>query len=354
MKEKIRIGITHGDFNGIGYEIMLKTFMDSALNDFFTPVVYGSAKAAAYYRKTLNLEQFSFNQITAADAANPKKANIINVSDNIKVEMGQPSQESGESAVKALDKAVADLQAGKIDVIVTCPLNKFTSQSKERGFNFAGHTEYFAEKFNAPDYMMMMVNDIMKIGFVTGHIPLSQVASTLSVELILNKLKILYNSLKTDFLIQEPRIALLSLNPHSGDSGLFGREEIDFIIPAIEQAKSEGLLVFGAYSADGFFASGAFRQFDAILAMYHDQGMIPFKSIGILGGVNYTAGLPIVRTSPAHGTAYDITGKGLASPDSFRDALFLAANICANRKLQDELNANVLQIKTNHPKRSLE
>ncbi|MDR1896422.1 MAG: 4-hydroxythreonine-4-phosphate dehydrogenase PdxA [Prevotellaceae bacterium] len=352
MRDKIRVGITHGDFNGISYEIIMKTFSDTALTDFFTPIVYGSSKAAAYYRKTLNMENFNFNIITAAEEANPKKTNIINVSDNVKVEMGTSSQLAGISSVKALDTATADLQEGKIDVIVTCPINKFNSHSESH--NFTGHTEYFANKFEVQDYAMLMVSDLMKIGFVTGHIPITDIAKTLNKDLIIQKLTIINNCLKNDFLIRAPRIAVLSLNPHSGDRGLLGSEELNIICPAIDEARQNEILAFGTYSADGFFASGAFTQFDAILAMYHDQGMIPFKAIGLPGGVNYTAGLPIIRTSPAHGTAYDITGKGVALPASLRDAIFLASEIYANRKLQNEITANPLQIKTHHPKKILE
>jgi 4-hydroxythreonine-4-phosphate dehydrogenase len=352
MKEKIRVGITHGDFNGIGYEIIMKTFSDVSINEFFIPIVYGSSKAAAYYRKTLDMENFSFNIISEASEANAKRTNIINVSDNVKVEMGFSSQLAGMSSIKALDKAVDDLQRGKIDVIVTCPIDKFNTRSEL--YNFPGHTEYFADKFKVEDYMMLMINDIMRMGFVTGHIPFGEITYVLNKELIMNKLSIINTTLKDDFLIRAPRIAVLSLNPHAGDHGLLGKEEIEIICPAIEEAKSNGILAFGAYSPDEFFALGEFRNFDAILAMYYDQGMIPFKSIGLPGGVNYTAGLPIVRTAPIHGTRYDITGKGLATPNSLRDALFLASDIYMNRKTQAEIAANPLQIRVNHQKRALE
>lgn len=353
MREKIRVGITHGDYNGIGYEIIMKTFSDSGMNEFFIPIVYGSSKAAAYYRKTLNMEYFNFNLINDASEANPKRTNLINViSDNVKVEIGVPSHIAGTASVNALDAAVADLNEGKIDVIVTCPINKFNSYSEEH--NFPGHTEYFANKYNAENFMMLMVNDIMKIGFVTGHIPIKDVADTINKELILKKLSIINESLKNDFIIRSPRIAVLSLNPHNGDNGLLGEEEKNIISPAIEEAKQEGILAFGPYSSDGLFASGTFKEFDAVLAMYHDQGMIPFKSIGFMGGVNYTAGLSIIRTSPAHGTAYDIAGKGIASPTSLREAIFLASDIYFNRKEQEEISANPLKIRATHQKKSLE
>jgi 4-hydroxythreonine-4-phosphate dehydrogenase len=352
MKEKIRIGITHGDFNGINYEIMIKTFSDVAINEFFIPIVYGSSKAAAYYRKALNMENFNFNLINDATEANVKRANIINVTDNVKVEMGFSSQLAEMSSVKALDMAVGDLQAGKIDAIVACPINKSSTHSTLN--NFSGHTEYFANKFGVKDYIMLMINDLMRIGFVTNHISFGEVVKTLSKDLIIKKLSLINDSLKNDFMILAPRIAVLSLNPHGGSNGSLGKEEIEIICPAVEEAKRNGIFAFGAYPSDEFFASGNFSNFDAVLAMYHDQGMIPFKSIGLSRGVVYTAGLPIVRTSPAHGTEYDIVGKGVATPVSLRDALFLAVEIYNNRKTQDEIGANPLKIRTNHQKRALE
>jgi 4-hydroxythreonine-4-phosphate dehydrogenase len=350
MKEKIRIGITHGDFNGINYEIIMKTFSDTAINEFFIPVVYGSAKAVAYYKKALDMENFSFNLINDASEANVKKTNIINIADNIKVEIGFPSQLAGISSVKALNMAMEDFQAGKIDAIVTCPVNRFSNHSA----NFPGHTEFFADKFDVKEYIIFMVNELMRVGFVTGDIPFTEVPKILSKDLITNKLSLINESLKTDFMIRAPRIAVLSLNPHGGNNDLPGKEEVEIICPAIEDAKKNGIFAFGAYSADEFFASGDFSNFDAVLAMYHDQGMIPFKSIGLSGGVIYTAGLPIVRTSPAHGTEYSIAGKGIATPTALRNALFLATEIYNNRKTQDEIGANPLKIRTNHQKRTLE
>jgi 4-hydroxythreonine-4-phosphate dehydrogenase len=352
MKEKIRIGITHGDFNGINYEIIMKTFSDMTMNDFFIPVVYGSSKAAAYYRKALEMDSFNFNVINSADEANVKRINIINVADNVKVEMGFSSQLAGISSIKALDMAVADLQSGKIDVVVTCPVNRSVISSKS--YNFSGHTEYFADKFGVKDCMMLMVNELMRVGFVTGNIPFDGILNTLDRDLIINKLLLINETLKNDFMIRAPRIAVLSLNPQGGNDGIPGKEEIEIICPAIEEVKKNGLFAFGAYSSGEFFASGEFSNFDAVLAMYYDQGMIPFKSIGLSGGVIYTAGLPIVRTSPTHGVDYNITGKGVAAPASLRDALFLALKIYRNREMQDDISANPLKIRTNHPKRTLE
>lgn len=340
--EKLRIGITHGDINGISYEIMLKTLSDPRINDFFTPIVYGSPKVAAFYRKHLNIEGFNFNAINHPDEANPKRANLINVSgDDIRVEIGKVTEMAGQSSVAALRMAVNHLKNNEIDAIVTCPISKVNVQSDD--YNFPGHTEFFASEFQTSNYMMLMVSNLMKVGFVTTHIPLNEVSSQLSQQLIIDKVNIMIESLRVDFMIRKPRIAVLSLNPHAGDNGLLGNEEKDIIIPAIEECKNKAQLVFGPYPADGFFAAGLYTQFDGILAMYHDQGMIPFKGLTYESGVNYTAGLPIVRTSPAHGTAYDIVGENKASIDSFCEALYLACEIYKNRELELELTANPLK-----------
>jgi 4-hydroxythreonine-4-phosphate dehydrogenase len=322
------------------------------MNEFFIPIVYGSSKAAAYYRKALEMDSFNFNVINNADDANNKKVNIINVADNVKVEIGLPSQLAGISSIKALDMAIEDLQEGKIDVIVTCPVNKSVIGSNSN--KFPGHTEYFADKFGVKDCMMIMVNELMRVGFVTAHIPFGEIVKSLNKELIINKLLLINETIKNDFMIRAPRIAVLSLNPHGGSNGTPGQEEIEIICPAIEEVKKNGIFAFGTYSADEFFASGEFSNFDVVLAMYHDQGMIPFKSIGLSGGVIYTAGLPIVRTSPTHGIEYNIAGKGVATPASLRDALFLATEIYSNRQTQDEISANPLKIRINHQKRTLE
>ncbi|MDR2425201.1 MAG: 4-hydroxythreonine-4-phosphate dehydrogenase PdxA [Prevotellaceae bacterium] len=352
MKEKVRIGITHGDFNGINYEIIMKTFSETSMNDFVTPIIYGSTKAVAYYRKALNMEQFNVNQIIDAGDAHSRKINIINVSENVKVEMGVHSKLAGISSLEALDAAVADLQNSKIDLLVTCPVNKVNTSSETQAF--AGHTEFLSEKFVAGNHTMLMINDLMRIGFVTGNIPFGKIAASISKEVVYKKIALINNSLKKDFLIRAPRIAVLALNPHNGDGGLLGNEEINFICPAIEDAKSNSILAFGTYAADGFFASGEFTNFDAVLAMHYDQGMIPFRSIGLSKGVNYTVGLPIVRTSPAHGTGYNIAGKGIAQPASLRDAIFLAVEIYSNRKTQEAAEANQLKIKVTHQHRALE
>jgi 4-hydroxythreonine-4-phosphate dehydrogenase len=341
-EKKIRVGITHGDINGISYEVIIKTLHDNRIMELFTPIVYGSSKIASYHRKNLNINDFSFNLIKKVELANPKRPNIINCYDNeVKINIGKSTDIAGKLSYLALKAAVQDLNEGEIDVIVTAPINKKNINSTE--FSFAGHTEFFAKSFNSKDYLMLMVTETLRIGVVTGHIPLKDVSSAISSELILNKIEILNNSLINDFGIRKPKIAILGLNPHSGDYGLIGSEEHDIIIPSIEKAQENGYMVYGPFSADGFFGSSNYIGFDAILAMYHDQGLIPFKTIANSQGVNFTAGLPIVRTSPAHGTAYEIAGKNIASPDSFRQAIYLALDIYRTRKMNDELNKNPLK-----------
>jgi 4-hydroxythreonine-4-phosphate dehydrogenase len=342
-EQKIRVGITQGDINGIGYEIILKTLSDNRINELCTPVIYGSSRIASYYRKLLpSIENFNLNSINNASEAHAKRINIINcVSEDLKVEPGKPTEEAAQAALRSLEKAVADIKAGKIDVLLTAPFNKHTMQSHK--FNFPGHTEYLSSAFGVKDSLMLLISDTMKIGVVTGHIPLAEVPKKLSMESILDKLQLLNHTLIHDFSIRRPRIAVLGLNPHAGDGGLLGREEEDSISSAITEANKKNILVFGPYSADGFFGAALYRRFDAVLAMYHDQGLAPFKALAFDSGVNYTAGLPYVRTSPAHGVGYDIAGTDKASPDSFRAALYAACDIFNNRKLYTELTADPLQ-----------
>ncbi len=338
----IRVGISHGDVNGIGYEVIMKTLLDPRILEMCTPIIYGSPKVAAYHRKALDINNLSFNHIRTANDAHYKKAYIINcANDDLRVELGKSTREAGESAFMALDKACSDLQHGDIDVLITAPINKDNIQSDN--FNFPGHTEYLAEIFNAPDYAMLMVSETMKMGVVTSHIPLSKVAENITKEIILSKIRIIEKSLQQDFSITKPRIAVFGLNPHAGDNGLLGEEEKEIIIPAIEQARKEGIIALGPYPADGFFGAEDYRKFDAILAMYHDQGLIPFKLASFERGVNYTAGLPIIRTSPSHGTAYSLAGENVASPESFRQALYLAIDIYKNRKIYKEISKNPLK-----------
>ena len=337
------IGITHGDINSISYEIITKALADNRIFDFFTPVVYGSSKVASYYRKMLNVSDFAFNLIKKADMANPKRANIININDQeIKIEAGKSTSIAGELALHSLESAIDDLKKGLIDVMVTAPINKYNIQSKD--FHFPGHTEYLASKFDARDFLMLMVSNSIRIGVVTGHIPLREVADTITEELLMRKIKILHQSLLQDFGIRNPRIAILGINPHASDNGLLGTEETKIIKPTIDKAFDAGMMVFGPYPADGFFGSSVFTEFDGILAMYHDQGMLPFKTLAFDSGVNYTAGLPIIRTSPAHGTAYDIAGKDKASAESFRAALYLATDIYNNRRRYAEMTVNPLEL----------
>ncbi len=341
-QENIKVGITHGDINGIGYEVILKTLLDPRILEMCTPIIYGSPKVAAYHRKALNIETLSFNHIRIANESHLRKINIINcVDDNVRVELGKSTQEAGESSFNALDIACKDLAEGLIDVLVTAPINKDNIQSEH--FHFPGHTEFLAERFNSADYAMLMVSETMKIGVVTTHLPISQVASGITQEAILSKLRIIDKTLQQDFSINKPKIAVFGLNPHAGDNGLLGNEEKDIIIPAIDSAKKEGIIAMGPYPADGFFGSEDYRKFDAILAMYHDQGMIPFKLASFERGVNYTAGLPIIRTSPAHGTAYTIAGEDKASPESFRQALYLAIDVYKNREIYKEISSNPLK-----------
>lgn len=343
IENKPVIGITHGDINSISYEIITKALADNRIFDFFTPVIYGSSKVASYYRKMLNVSDFAFNLIKKADMANPKRANIININDQeIKIEAGKSTSIAGELALHSLESAIDDLKKGLIDVMVTAPINKYNIQSKD--FHFPGHTEYLASKFEARDYLMLMVSHSIRIGVVTGHIPLREVADTITEELLMQKIKILHQSLLVDFGIRNPRIAILGINPHASDNGLLGAEEAKIIKPTIDKAFDSGMMVFGPYPADGFFGSSVFTEFDGILAMYHDQGMLPFKTLAFDSGVNYTAGLPIIRTSPAHGTAYDIAGKDKASAESFRAALYLATDIYHNRRRYAEMTANPLEL----------
>lgn len=341
-ESRVVVGITQGDINGISYEVILKALSDTRMNELFVPVVYGSNRIASFHRKMLNIPEFSFHIVRSIEQIHAKKSNLISLHDHeIRIEMGDSTAIAGEQALLSLNAALADLQNGKIDVLVTSPLNKKNVQQSFSG-NFSGHTGYLAQKMNCTDYLMLMVTDSIRIGVATEHISLDNVPSTLTQELLVSKLRTMEKSLKRDFRIRKPKIAVLGLNPHAGDDGLIGKEEQEKIIPAIEKAQNHGILAFGPYSADGFFASLQYKEFDAVLAMYHDQGMIPFKLLAFENGVNYTAGLPYVRTSPAHGTAYDIAGRDLASPDSMRAAMYLAVDIYNNRKLWDEMNKNPL------------
>ena len=344
IANKIIIAITHGDINGIGYEVILKTLAEPRVYEEFVPVIYGSSKAAAYYRKLLDIQGINLNIITSVEEAHAKKINIINCTDDeIKVEPGKVTEEAGKASLAALERACEDIQKGLVHAIVTAPIDKKNIQSEK--FHFPGHTEYLEEKFgDGNTALMLLVNDVMRVAVVTGHIPVNEIAGKITSEIILGKLRALNNSLKQDFTIIRPRIAVLGLNPHAGDEGVIGNEEETIIKPALKAAEKEGLLCFGPYPADGFFGSGNFNKFDGVLAMYHDQGLIPFKTVSMDRGVNFTAGLSVIRTSPAHGTAYDLAGQNIASEESFRQALFMAYDILQNRKLDKEIRSNPLKV----------
>ncbi len=334
-QDKIRVGITQGDGNGIGYEVIIKSLADARILDSFTPVVYGSSKIFGFYRKLIHdLGQMDTNVITSARDAREKRINIVNcLNDNVFVEPGQPTAESAKSAMRSLEAAVRDLRSGDIDVIVTAPINKRAMVSE--GFGYTGHTEYLQENFGVSDVLMFMVSPALRIGVVTGHISLKDVAPSLTTEGILKKIRLMDQSLKRDFGILRPKIAVLGLNPHCGDGGLLGDEEQSIILPAVQAATAEGILAFGPYSPDGYFGLGNFGRFDATLAMYHDQGLAPFKAIAFEQGVNYTAGLPFVRTSPDHGTAYEKAGRDEANPSSMMASIYTAIDIYRNRRKYD-------------------
>ncbi|GGI49621.1 4-hydroxythreonine-4-phosphate dehydrogenase [Mucilaginibacter galii] len=342
MSEKLKIGISIGDVNGIGMEVIIKTLADARIYEYCTPIVYGHTKVASFHRRTVQVHDLNFNVIESAADAHHKKANMINCwEEDVKIELGLSTPTGGKYAFMSLQRATDDLVAGEIDALVTAPINKDNIQNEE--FKFPGHTEYLQERANSPEVLMFLVSETLKVGVVTGHIPVSQIAQSLTADKIVAKLKLMNTSLKQDFWIRKPKIAVLGLNPHAGDNGLIGSEEKEIIIPALEAARDNGIMAFGPYPADGFFANGTYMQFDAVLAMYHDQGLIPFKQISFESGVNYTAGLSFVRTSPDHGTAYDIAGKNKASEVSFREAMFEAIHIVKHRRETAELNENPLQ-----------
>jgi 4-hydroxythreonine-4-phosphate dehydrogenase len=343
VSDKLRVGISIGDFNGVGMEVIIKTFMDPRMINLCTPIVYGSGKIAGFHRKAIGVNDFSFNQIKDASEANPKKANLVNCWEElVEIKLGEATAVAGEYAIKSLEFAVKDLAAGKIDVLVTAPFNKKTIQSSE--FNFPGHTEYLQSYSNAESSLMFMIAGNLRVGVATGHVPLKDVSANLTKELIIEKLQLMEASLVRDFGIAKPKIAVLGLNPHAGDNGLLGAEEQEIIAPAVKKMREEGMLAYGPYASDGFFGSAALGEFDGVLAMYHDQGLAPFKALSFENGVNFTAGLPVVRTSPDHGTGYDIAGKNMASEQSFRQAVYLAIDIYRNRLLHKEINANPLPI----------
>ena len=347
QERTIRVAITQGDTNGIGYEVIFKVFEDPAMLELCTPIIYGSPKIAAYHRKALNLET-NFSIINNAAEARDGRVNLLTCFDE-EVKLGKPSPEAGEAALKALDRAMTDYRSGLYDVLVTAPINKATIQSP--GFHFPGHTEYIETSVGeGQKALMILMNEDLRVALVTTHLPIKDIAKAINKDVIMEKATIFHQALRRDFRISSPRIAVLSLNPHAGDDGLLGSEEKDIIRPAIEELAAKGIQAFGPYPADGFFGSGNYSRFDGVLAMYHDQGLAPFKTIALEDGVNYTAGLPIVRTSPDHGTAYDIAGQGKADESSMRHAIYTAIDIFRNRIHFDEPLANPLP-KLFHEKR---
>ena len=339
-ENKFKIGITQGDTNGIGWEIILKALADPRMTELFTPVVYGSPKAAAYYRNTVaEIEAFSFNPVASAAEARRGKANLVACGETADIAPGKPTPEAGRAAVEALCAAMRDLKAGHLDALVTAPFDKETVQADD--FRYTGHTEYLAAELEG-EAMMILCSDVLRVGLVTKHIPVSEIARNITKERIVRDLGTLRRALIEDFGIVEPRIAVMALNPHAGDGGLLGREEQEIIRPAIVEAFSKGVLAFGPFAADGLFAGGGYAKYDGILAMYHDQGLAPFKSLSP-DGVNFTAGLSAVRTSPDHGTAYDIAGQDKADPQSMRSAIYAAIDIVEHRRAWAEWSRNPLQ-----------
>lgn len=339
IENKIVVGISQGDLNGISLEIILKTLSEPGISDVCVPVLFSSQKTVSYFRKALNLEEFNFSTIKDFSQVSTKKPNVfVCYEEEVNIEIGKPSVTSGKYAKISLEMATQALLDKHIDVLVTAPINKHTMQ--EAGFNYPGHTEYLGEKLGGTPLMLLCSNDL-RVAVVTGHVPLKDISQHISTEKVLSKITQLQQSLQKDFGIRKPKIAVLGLNPHAGENGAIGDEELTSIIPAINKAK-ETMLVYGPYSADGFFGNHTHTQFDGVLAMYHDQGLIPFKALAFNSGVNYTAGLNFIRTSPDHGTAYEIAGKNIADESSFKEAIYLAMDIYKKRNLNEEISANPL------------
>jgi len=339
---KPRVGISIGDPNGIGLEVIMKSLKNQDILEVCTPVIYASANLIKSYAQALQIKDFQFQVIRDTQQIPSKKVGVVNVVDkDYSLTLGEPTKASGQAAYESLKAAVEDLASTKVDVLVTAPIDKANIQSED--FAFPGHTEFLANYANTSEYLMLLMHQGLRVGTVTGHIPISEVSKRMTQELILEKLAVLNKSLTTDFSVNMPRIAVLGLNPHAGDNGLLGKEEENIIIPAIKKANEQGIRAFGPYAADGLFGSPNLERFDAVLAMYHDQGLAPFKSLAFNNGVNYTAGLPIVRTSPDHGTAFDIAGKNEASPDSMLAAIFAAVDISKRRSENKELEEGKLK-----------
>jgi 4-hydroxythreonine-4-phosphate dehydrogenase len=339
----LRVGISCGDLNGVGIEVVLKTFEDTRMMQDITPVLYCGSKTVSFHRKALGLEEVQFHGVQHATDAQPRKLNVVNLwEEELPLELGKPSGKLSEYSIRSLEAAVNDLASGKLDVLVTAPIDKHSMQAS--GFAFPGHTEYLAHMAGTDSpVLMILVGDGLRVALVTGHLPIKEVAEAVTVERIVAKARLFHHSLQRDFGVSTPRIAVLGLNPHAGDGGALGSEDRERIVPAVRKLQEEGIQAVGPYPADGFFGSGGYKHFDGVLAMYHDQGLAPFKALSFGHGVNYTAGLPIVRTSPDHGTGLGIAGKGEADPGSFREAVWLAGDIVRHREHWKVLTANPLQ-----------
>lgn len=337
------MGITQGDMNGIGPETIIRVLSDGSMNELITPVIYSSLKVIQAHRKVTSLEDFLVHQVKSGEVLNTKRANLVNCFDaDDEVDFGKPSETSGRLALKAIDSAIEDLKSGFIDVLVTAPVDKHAVARALPGFT--GHTGYIREKLGADQALMLLVSDNLRVGLVTEHLPLRDVANAVTIEKIVTKGRLMAKSLLEDFCIRNPRIAVLGLNPHAGDGGELGSEEKEIILPAVDQLRNAGVLAFGPYAADGFFGSGTWQKFDGVLAMYHDQGLAPFKAVAFSSGVNFTAGLPFIRTSPDHGTAFDIAGKNQASESSLREAIYLAVDVFRKRANWKEISADPLKV----------
>ncbi len=338
----VRVGISIGDINGIGPEVIMKALHDNRMLLDCTPIIYGSTKTISYHKKALGDEEFAYQSCKSADEAQNRKINVVNVwNDEIQFDLGKVTENGGKYAFLSLEAATQDLASGKIDVLVTAPISK--EAMNKSGFKFPGHTEYLADMAGMDEALMMMVGNTLRVALVTSHIPLKEVSTAITKEKIVEKLKALDQSLKRDFGIQRPKIAVFGINPHAGENGKLGNEENEIILPAINTAKSEDILAFGPFPADGFFGSSKRSEYDGILAMYHDQGLTAFKALEFDDGVNFTAGLPVVRTSPDHGTAFDIVGQNIASGQSMRSAIYLAMDVYKMQKFQKEVSANPLK-----------
>ena len=338
--DRIKVGITIGDINGIGPEVIIKTFLDDRILSLCTPIIYGASKVISYHKNIVD-DDFRFNQLKLGERPIEGKVNVANCwQEAVTINLGTATKEGGVYAIKALERAIQDLKDGYIEALVTAPINKFSMQLAN--FPFKGHTEFLTDAFGIKESLMFMVQDNLRVGIATNHIPIEEIAANLDKRTLTQKIQVMHDSLVKDFGLERPKIAILGLNPHAGDGGVIGEEEIQTLKPVIEELKEQGQLVMGPFAADGFFGSGAYSKFDGIMAMYHDQGLVPFKLLAFGKGTNFTAGLPIVRTSPDHGTGFDLAGKNKADPTSFRHALYSAIDLARNRKNYQEDHANPL------------